>query len=172
MKTKDLTQIALLVAFISVSAQIAIPLGPVPFTLQTTLVLMTGLLLGSKKGFIAVLIYILVGAVGIPVFSGSKGGIAIIFAQTGGFIVSFPIMAFVAGKFAEKFKKGYMRYIGCVVAVFLNFLVGCLYFMYITEMSLYMSLTYTVFPFVLTTILQIVIAVNLSNKLGVIINRG
>ncbi len=165
MKTKDLTMIALLVAFISVSAQLAIPLGPVPFTLQTTLILMTGLILGAKKGALAVLIYILVGAIGLPVFSGGRGGVAVILAQTGGFIISFPIMAFVAGAFSEVSNKVYIKYIGCVIGVLLNFAVGCLYFMFITEMSLYMSLTYTVFPFVITTIVQIIIAVTLSFKI-------
>ncbi len=165
MKTKNITMIALFVAFISVSAQIAIPLGPVPFTLQPTLVLLTGLLLGGKRGFVAVLIYVLVGAVGIPVFSGFKGGFSVIFAQTGGFIMSFSIMAYIAGEITEITKKEWLKYFGCIIGVVVNFALGAAYFMFITEMTLQATLTYTVYPFIFTTLLQIVIAVNLSNRL-------
>ncbi len=164
MKTKELTYIALFVAFISVSAQLAIPIGPVPFTLQTTLILMAGLILGPKKGAISVLIYILVGAVGVPVFSGFRGGISILFLSTGGFIMSFPLMAYIAGKFSNH-PKTFVKYSGCTVGVLVNFACGLAYFMFLTKMDLITSMSYTVFPFIITTILQIVLAVNLSNTL-------
>ncbi len=164
-KTKDLTLMALMTAFISVSAQIAIPLGMVPFTLQTTLILMAGLILGSKRGMITCFVYMLIGAIGIPVFSGFSGGIDTIFLQTGGFIMSFPLMAYVAGKFSEISDKKIMKYLGSLIGVILNFVVGCAYFMYVTEMDLITSMTYTVFPFIVTSLVQIVIAVTLSNKI-------
>ncbi len=169
-KTKDLTLIGLMTAFIAVSAQIAIPIGIVPFTLQTTLILMAGLILGSKRGMITCLVYILVGAIGIPVFANFSGGIDIIFLQTGGFIMSFPLMAYVAGKFSELSNKTSMKYVGSLVGVILNFIVGCAYFMYVTEMDLITSMTYTVLPFVLTSLVQIVIAVNLSKKIKSVVN--
>ncbi len=168
-KTRDLTLIALMTSFIAVSAQIAIPLGMVPFTLQTTLILMSGLILGSKRGMITCIVYMLVGAVGIPVFAGFKGGIDSLFLQTGGFIMSFPLMAYVAGKFAELSSKNYMKYIGALIGVILNFAVGCAYFMFVTEMDLITSLSYTVFPFVITSLVQIIIAVTLSNKIKSVI---
>ncbi len=164
LKTRELTYIALFVAFISVSAQLAIPLGPVPFTLQTMLILMAGLILGSKKGTICVLVYILLGAVGIPVFSGFTGGLSTIFLNTGGFIMSFPLMAYVAGKFSNQ-RKTLLKYLGCTMGVVLNFACGLGYFMFLTQMDLITSMTYTVFPFIITSIFQIIIAVNLSNKL-------
>ncbi len=165
MKIKDLTLIALMVAFISVSAQIAIPLGAVPFTMQTTLILMSGLILGSKRGFLTCIVYILVGAVGFPVFAHFKGGIGILFLQTGGFIISFPIMAYVVGKFSEVFDNKAMTYLGAFIGVVINFVVGCAYFMFVTKMDLITSLTYTVFPFVITSGIQIVLAVYLSDRI-------
>ncbi len=170
LKTKDLTLMGLMTAFISVSAQIAIPLGMVPFTLQTTLILMAGLILGSRRGLITCIIYMLVGAIGIPVFAGFSGGLDTIFLQTGGFIMSFPLMAYVAGKFSELSNKMYMHYIGSLLGVVLNFIVGCAYFMYVTEMDLMASLSYTVLPFIFTSLIQIVIAVTFSKKIKLLIN--
>ncbi len=165
MKTKELTLIGVIVAFIVVSAQISIPLGPVPFTLQTMLILTSGLVLGSKKALIANLIYILLGAVGLPVFANFSGGFSIIFLQTGGFIMSFPLMAYVAGKVSEMTNNKVMTYIGCIMGVLINFTIGCAYFMFVTKFDLKTSLTYTVLPFIVTTIVQIICAVNLSEKL-------
>ncbi len=170
MNTKELTLIGVMVAFIVASAQISIPLGPVPFTLQTMVILTSGLVLGSKKGFISVLIYILLGAVGLPVFANFNGGVGAIFAQTGGFIMSFPIMAFVAGKVTEITSNKLMRYVGCIVGVLINFTVGCGYFMFITKMDLKTSLSYTVLPFMFTTAVQIIFAVKLSEKLKEILS--
>ncbi len=165
MKTRDLTLIGVVVAFIVASAQISIPLGIVPFTLQTMVILTAGLVLGSKRGFTATVIYILLGAIGLPVFANFNGGISAIFMHTGGFIMSFPLMAYVAGKFAEMSNNKLVTYLGCVVGVVINFVVGCSYFMYFTENDLVTSMTYTVTPFVFTTIVQIVLAVVLSEKL-------
>lgn len=163
---KDMTLIALFVAVISVSAQVAIPLGMVPFTLQTMCILLAGLILGGKKGTIAILIYILVGAVGMPVFANFKGGIGTIFMQTGGFIMSFPIMAYCAGKIAEMTDKFMYKMLGCLLGVTLNFVFGCTYFMIVTKMDLMVSLSYTVFPFIATSLIQIILAIKLSEKIN------
>ncbi len=169
MKTKQITLMALMVAFISVAAQTTIPIRPVPFTLQTMLIIMTGLILGGKNGGITTIVYVLVGAVGVPVFAGFSGGITVIVMQTGGFIMSFPLMAFIAGYFKEKFNNKLMTYVGCFLGSALNLAIGCLYFMFITKMDLITSLTYTVFPYLITNTIQIICAVELSNRLKKII---
>lgn len=165
MKTRDITFVALMVGIICVSSQLSLSLGPIPFTLQTTAILMSGLLLGGKKAILANLIYVLIGAIGLPVFANFKGGISVIFLQTGGFIMSFPIMAYITGKFSEKSKGRLLKYLGCFFGVIINFTVGCLYFMFITEMDLIMSLGYTVFPFVITTVIQIILAIEISEQI-------
>ncbi len=165
MKTKDLVTMAMMVSFISVSAQISIPLGPIPFTLQTTMILLMSLILGSKKALSVTLIYILIGAVGFPVFANFKGGIDKIFLQTGGFIMSFPLMAYISGLFAKRYNKRAYMYLVCFLGVTLNFIFGCIYFMYITKLNITVSLGYTVIPFIPTTIIQIILAVELSFKI-------
>ena len=85
-------------AVIAVLAQIAIPLpSGVPVTLQTFAVALTGVVLGAKRGSIATFVYILLGAVGVPVFSGFNGGLGAIVGKTGGFIWGFLFLAFFAG---------------------------------------------------------------------------
>ena len=94
-----MTRVALMAAVTAVAAQIAIPLpfSPVPFTLQVLAVVLSGLLLGPRYGALAMAIYILVGAVGVPVFAGFKGGLGVIAGPTGGYLLSYPIAAAVAG---------------------------------------------------------------------------
>jgi biotin transport system substrate-specific component len=84
-------------AVTAVAAQIAIPTPLVPFTLQVLAVILSGLLLGPRYGALAQAVYVLVGAVGVPVFSGFSGGLGVILGPTGGYLVSYPIAAAVAG---------------------------------------------------------------------------
>lgn len=92
-----MTRVALMAAFTAVAAQIAIPLEPVPFTLQVLAVVLTGLLLGPRYGALAMAIYLLVGAVGVPVFAGFRGGLGILFGDTGGYLLAYPLAAALAG---------------------------------------------------------------------------
>ena len=82
---------------IAIGAQIEIPNQPVPFTMQTFFVLLAGALLGKRGGSISVGIYLTLGVIGLPVFSGGAFGLAKILGPTGGYLLSFPIAAFVVG---------------------------------------------------------------------------
>src|SRR5207244_3485714 len=79
----------------ALAAQIVIPVGPVPITAQTFAVLLTGALLGSRLGAMAMIVYLAEGAVGLPFFYGGHGGIGHLFGQTGGYLVGFPAAAFL-----------------------------------------------------------------------------
>jgi biotin transport system substrate-specific component len=94
---------SLMAALIAVGAylQIPLPLGPVPLVLQNLFVLLAGLLLGSRWGLASVGIYLLVGALGLPVFVGGKGGIAHFLSPTGGYLLGFAACAWVTGRLAE-----------------------------------------------------------------------
>lgn len=85
----DISYIALLAALLAVCAWITIPLPMVAFTLQTMGVFLALILLGGKRGTTAVLVYILLGAMGLPVFSGFRGGFGVLFGATGGYIFGF-----------------------------------------------------------------------------------
>jgi biotin transporter BioY len=96
--------VSLAVAFsllTALAAQIVIPVGPVPITAQTFAVLLTGALLGSRLGAMAMIFYLIEGAAGLPFFYGGHGGFGHLFGPTGGYLIAFPAAAFVTGAFAE-----------------------------------------------------------------------
>jgi len=92
----------------AVAANIAIPLKPVPFTLQTMLVLLSGAFLGKKYGFYSQISYLALGAAGLPVFAfipDGTFGVASLFGPTGGYLLAFPVAAFLTGAIIEKSKS-------------------------------------------------------------------
>lgn len=101
MKTKNLILVALFTALTAVGAFIRIPVPVVPFTLQFLFTMLAGLLLGGTLGATSVLVYIILGLLGLPVFT-SGGGIGYIFQPTFGYIIGFCIAAYATGKIANK----------------------------------------------------------------------
>ncbi len=92
------------------AAQIAVPVQPVPFTMQTFMVLLAGAFLGARNGALSQILYLTMGVIGLPVFAQTPDGligIARIFGPTGGYLLSFPLAAFIVGYFIEK-NKGYL----------------------------------------------------------------
>jgi biotin transport system substrate-specific component len=107
-----LRHIALVVvgaAFVALSAQVYIPTLPVPFTGQTFGVLLVGGALGFRRGALALLLYLAIGAIGIPVFAQGKAGLAIVQGATGGYLIGFVVAAAIVGRLAE---LGWDRKIG------------------------------------------------------------
>ena len=108
---RHLCLISLFSALIVIMAQISIPMPiGVPITMQTFAVTIAGIILGSKKGFTATLIYILLGAIGLPVFANFTGGWQSITGPTSGFILSFPLMAYIIGLGTEHRQKFHFCY--------------------------------------------------------------
>ncbi len=101
---------------IALSAQIAIPIGPVPITGQTLAVLLVGALLGSRRGALCILAYLAEGAMGLPVFAGGGGGMGVIVGPTGGYLIGFVAAAYVTGLLAE---RGWDRRVGTTLAAML-----------------------------------------------------
>jgi biotin transport system substrate-specific component len=93
---------ALFAALLAIGSQISIPIGPVPITLQTLMVLLTAAILGSRWGAISVLVWIFLAAIGAPVLSGGTGGLGVLFGSTGGYIFGFLIAVFVVGWAIER----------------------------------------------------------------------
>ena len=179
-KTLDLCLIALFTAIISIVSQFNIPLpGGVPMTLQTFIVPVAGIVIGSRRGFMATLSYVILGAIGVPVFHGLTGGLGSIMGPTGGFIISFPVMALLAGMFyelavtlsGEKTGNGKIAiYYGLIVAglmagTLFNYAVGVLWFMIVTHNTLGAALSACVIPFIPTTIIKIILVLILAPAL-------
>lgn len=104
----DLALIAGFAALIAVCAilpAIKVGAGLVPITLQTFAVLLAGAVLGARRGFLAVLLYVVVGAAGLPVYSGGAGGLGVLAGPTGGYLVGFPLAALLCGFLVERLPR-------------------------------------------------------------------
>lgn len=136
-KTIDLIYSALFATLIMIGANITsfvpfLTVGGVPITLQAFFAILAGLVLGSKKGAIACTVYMFIGLAGAPVFSKFTGGFSAILLPTFGFIVTFIISAYIAGKIAEKFQTRLAYIIGALIAMAVNYIIGTtwMYFAY------------------------------------------
>lgn len=107
MKPQDLTRIALFAAVTAVLSQISIPLpfSPVPITLSIVAVMLAGGLLSPSQAILSQTVYLLIGAVGAPVYSEMRGGISILFGPTGGYLMAYPFMAFMIASAAKQFPR-------------------------------------------------------------------
>jgi biotin transport system substrate-specific component len=171
LSVRDLCHIALFVAVISVCAQIQIPMPlGMPLTLQTFAIMLAGIVLGAKKGMIASFAYVLLGAFGVPVFSAFTGGLGIIFGRTGGFILSFPLLALAAGIGAKKDNWLWMA-LWLLIGATINFTSGVLMFSAVMEMSLSASFGFAAAPFIPTELVKIALLVVFGSKIKKRIGR-
>lgn len=129
LRALDITLVGMFVALTAIGANITsiapfLHVGGVPITLQTFFAVLTGLILGSRIGAIAMIVYMLVGLVGVPVFAGFSGGLRTILSPTFGFIVSFIVVAFIIGKIIER-KTSLSAYIAAaLIGMAVNYLFG------------------------------------------------
>jgi len=144
----------------ALAAQIVIPIGPVPITAQTFAVLLTGALLGSRLGAMAMIAYLIEGATGLPFFAGGTGGLPHLLGPTGGYLIAFPAAAFITGAFAEHgwdrrfFTAAAAMLIGSIVII----VCGCAWFAFLTHTGVAAALRLTVVPFIPGDIIKILLA--------------
>ena len=129
MKTKDLVLCAMFVALIAVGAFIKVPVPVVPFTLQFLFTMLAGLLLGPVNGALAVVVYIVLGLVGLPIFT-QGGGPGYIFQPSFGYIIGFAVAAYATGRIAnEKSHPGYGRLLAAnFIGLFIVYAFGMVYY--------------------------------------------
>ncbi|HEX6923374.1 MAG TPA: biotin transporter BioY [Bacillales bacterium] len=124
----DLAYAGMFAALMAIGANLTsmITFGAIPLTMQTFFAIMAGALLGSRLGATSMLVYMIVGLIGVPVFAGFSGGPGTIFSQSFGFIISFIFVAYVTGKIIEaKPHPGLPRFFAaCFVGLFLNYAIG------------------------------------------------
>ena len=144
-----LVMTAVMAAVISAVAPFALPIGPIPITLGTLVMYLAGYVLGGKRAGVAVLVYVLLGAVGVPVFNGFTGGLGVVAGPTGGYIVGFIPMAFLSGLVAERFPNNrVLQFAGMVFATAVLYALGTAWFCVQAGKSLAAALSVCVFPFI------------------------
>lgn len=168
-KTLDLVYTAMGVTLICVCSWINIPMT-VPFTLQTFAIPAVLLILSGKRGTIATIVYVIMGAIGIPVFAGFTGGVGIILGNTGGYIIGFILMALIY-LMAEKIfgEKKTVKIISLTAGLLVCYAFGTAWFMYIYlkntgEVGLFTVLTWCVLPYIIPDLIKIFLAIVISDR--------
>ncbi|MBE5824722.1 MAG: biotin transporter BioY [Butyrivibrio sp.] len=173
-KVLDLVYISIGAALIAICSWISIPTA-VPFTLQTFAVFFVLLSLGGERGTLATLVYVLLGAVGVPVFAGFSGGIGVLLGSTGGYIIGFlftGIIYIIFTRFISK--KLVVKIIALVLGLAVCYAFGTAWFMnvYIKtsgEVGLVTVLGWCVFPFIIPDLLKLALAVVIAKRIEPVI---
>ncbi len=157
---------SLFAALVAVGAYIEIPLPLVPITLQVLFVLLAGAMLGAKWGSLSMVVYVLLGLVGLPVFSGGSSGLGVILGPTGGYIFGFIIAAFVVGYLSDK--KGISSIlwntVHMVVGLSMIFLLGATYLMHVADLSIPGAVAAGILPFIPGGIIKILLAAFIASR--------
>ena len=175
---RDLALIPVSAALITICSWISIPLGPVPFTLQTLGILAVMLTIGGRRGTIAGLVYLALGACGVPVFAGFKGGIVSFIGPTGGFLIGFVIAALVYWLLEKALFKRLMNtpvktwifgLLGFVIFEVVMYVIGVIWFMTVYAaqtgpVGLATVMGWCVIPFIIPDIVKMIVAVLIGER--------
>ena len=166
MKTRKMVLCALFAALMTICAWISIPTGAISFTLQTFALFLALLVLGGKWGSVTILVYLALGAVGLPVFSGFQGGIGTLFGPSGGFLLSFMLTSllywFILCVFGNRF---WVRFTAILAGLLLCYLCGWLWYCRFAPVNLFVWCI----PYLLPDAAKIFLAFTISRRLKTVI---
>ena len=171
-RIRDLTAIALLAALLAVCSWLTVPFGPVPFTMQTFAVFAALGLLGGRRGTVAILVYLCLGLVGLPVFSGFSGGVGQLVGPTGGYLIGFVIGGLVYWAFTARRAVGPVRMaVGLILALAVCYAFGTVWFLTVytgggSAGTLGGALALCVFPYLLPDAIKLALAMLLVRRVG------
>lgn len=174
--TRDFAAAALFAAVMAICSWISIP-ATVPFTMQTFGVFLTVGLLGGKRGSLAIIVYLLLGAVGVPVFSGFAGGLGYMMGATGGYIVGFLFSALLMWAIEKLFGRGIWVLTASMAAgLIVCYAFGTAWFLIVYSkntgpIGLTAALSWCVIPYIIPDVLKIALASMLTRKLRPMIAR-
>jgi biotin transport system substrate-specific component len=150
----------------AVGAYIIIPVPPVPITLQTFFLYLSAALLGGRLAALSQFIYLLLGIIGLPVFSGGKAGLGILFGPTGGYLIGFLVGAFIIGKMVELRERPGLIWIilSMVSGTIVVYLFGVIQLSLVAKLTLIKSISAGIIPFLIGDVLKIIIASAITLK--------
>ncbi len=169
-KTYDIVYIGLFAVLIAICSWISIP-ATVPFTLQTLGVFLTVSVLGGRRGTLSVLVYILLGAIGLPVFSGFTGGIGILLGNTGGYIIGFLFSALTMWLISHLAGSGrIVQAVSMLAGLLVCYAFGTAWFMIVYTrgngpVSLAVVLGWCVIPFIIPDLIKIAVALLIGSRI-------
>lgn len=164
-----MTACALMAALMCVVGPMSVPIGVIPVTLTNLVIYLSVYLLGMQGAFLSTLVYLLLGAVGMPVFSGMQGGLAKLVGPTGGYLIGFLFVALIGGLFMKKSGgKTIPTVLGLILGTAVLYFFGTVWFVFQTQSQVWYALTVCVFPFIPFDLGKIAIA----SVLGTLIRRA
>lgn len=171
--TSTMAVVALMTAVLCVLSPFSIPIGPIPLSLATFVLYLAVMILGGKKAAAVCLLYLLIGFVGLPVFSGFQGGPAKLFGPTGGYFLGYLLLTVIAGFFVDKFpKKRSLCLLGCVLGTIACYGVGTLWLAFQMKINFTNALLVGVIPFLAGDVMKIGIAVWIGTLVRTRIRRA
>jgi biotin transport system substrate-specific component len=153
--THDITFAAAGVALMTVAAWVTVPVGAVPFTLQTMAVAFVALALSPRAAVTSMVAYALLGAVGLPVFSGMRGGVGVLFGPTGGFIIGFIVATIAAEALLSRKRTNATKVATCVLLMVVMYVFGWAWLMVSTGMDAASAFAVACAPFIIPDIVKI-----------------
>ena len=174
MSVSTMAVTALMTAITCILGPLSISIGPIPISFTNLAIYFTVVLLGWKLGTLSYVIYLLIGLVGLPVFSGFSGGPAKFVGPTGGYLVGFLFLALISGWVIEKFpgKKG-AYFFGMTLGTVVCYIFGTVWFVYVAESTLVGALGLCVFPFIPGDIVKMALAVIIAPAIkGQVVKAG
>lgn len=172
---KDMVLCAVFTAICCVCSMITVPTGVIPITLGSFAVMLTAMTLNTKNAFISVLLFIALGCVGLPVFSGLQGGIGVLATPSGGYIYSYllmvPVISMASKCLNKSLSSGMFTFLGCIVAVAVNYIIGTAHFLIVMNAvkgdsySLWSALCVCAFSFIPFDILKSIIAIIVAQRI-------
>ena len=154
----QITIIGLMTAVICILGPLSIPIGVVPISFTNLAIFFALYILGKKKATLSFMIYMLIGLVGVPVFSGFSGGPAKLLGPTGGYIIGFLFMALISGFFIDRFiDKWYLCVFGMILGTAVCYTFGTVWLSYQADLSMSAALALGVIPFIPADLVKIII---------------
>jgi biotin transport system substrate-specific component len=163
---------SLMAALTAVGAYLYVPIGPVPIVLSTLFILLSGLLLGSRWGAISMGLYLFVGAIGFPVFSGGRGGLVHFYGPTGGYLLGYLLAAWLIGFISER-SRGllFWEILGVATGSLVIYGLGVPWLKMVTQMSWSKALLVGMVPFLVGDAVKASAALILARAVRPILNR-
>ncbi|MDY0388472.1 MAG: biotin transporter BioY [Methanolobus sp.] len=162
---------SLFAAMMAVAAyiKIPVPVSPVPITLQTLFILLAGAILGARWGTISVIVYLLLGIAGLPVFSGGSSGLGMFFGPTGGYLIGFIFGAFVIGFLCDRYgrDKVHLNMLFMLAGLFAIYLFGVLQLTNVASLSFPEAIALGLIPYLPGAILKIIASSVIASRYSI-----
>lgn len=161
-KAKDMTMVALVTAALCIISpfSIPIPISPIPITMALYAIYLGSIILGKARGVMSTLIYLLLGMVGLPVFTGFSGGLQKLAGPTGGYLIGYIFLAFFTGLFVEKYPgRLRMYFLGGVIGLVFCYAFGTAWFLFQYDVGVQAALVMCVLPYIPFDLVKLILAI-------------